>query len=194
MTTFELCLIDDPDQPAAALVARRVSEDAAIVLSVTEPGRPQRFGDTVRLGPVAGPDAAPVTERVAVSVLEDRMPRFESAAVVHTGGYETWRLLAPHPGDKALMRLESQLRERNWAIAVHREPATARVIELWLAAPAATSPVELDALLGAITDHWVHPPAYLELACKAGGDVDQHRNREKVYAGFARRERSVVEW
>lgn len=185
MPSHDLCLIDDPDNPTAPLVARRVAEDLAIVMSVTEPGRPQRFGDHVVLEqPSPGGDRTP-------SVSASGLARFRPVATAHAGGYVTWRLVAPHPGDKHIMRLERQMAARGWAVALQHDASAGRVVELWLAAPEDASPIEIDALLGAVTDDWVHPPAYGELVARSGGNVAVHRHRTETYGRLAAEERAA---
>ena len=41
--------------------------------------------------------------------------------------------------------------------------------------------VELDAVRGAVTDDWTYPPAYPELAARAGGNITEHLRRTDQY-------------
>jgi hypothetical protein len=166
----ELCLIEDPDE-TGVLLARMLGDGTAEVLTVTPSGRRQRFGDRVLLGAARRP-------------LDDGMARYRSTTVLQPGGYRTDCLLAPHPGDRALLRLERQLSERRWGLGVQvvqtvdGEPP---VVHLWLATPAGTDDVELDAVLGATTDDWAHPPAYLDIVARSGGNVALHERRGEQY-------------
>jgi hypothetical protein len=166
----ELCLIEDPDEPGV-LLARYLDDHSAEVLTVTPPGRRQRFGDRVLPGP-------------AHRTAGDGITRHRSATVLQPGGYRTDCLLAPHPGDRALLRLERQLSERHWGLGVQIVQTVELdppVVQLWLATPSGADDIELDALLGATTEHWSFPPAYLDIVARSGGNVALHERREEQY-------------
>ena len=170
MIELELCLIEDPHATDGTLVARRSGDAEAVVVSITAPGQPQRYGERVAL----------------VDRLSGRgLPCYRSGSTIHTGGYEAHRVVVPHPGHKALLRLGRQVEERGWALAVQDEQQEGvALVELWLATPEAQDQaalVEIDALLQALTDRWAHPPAYPDLAARAGGDVAEHERRTRAY-------------
>lgn len=204
MSGLELCLIDDPADPEHLLLARRLDDWSAIVVTVTPPGRRQRFGDRVALGRAepepadrtcsAGAGSAGARTARSQPATEPRaslwrsvstsggITRYQAGRTLEPGGYQTDRLEGPHPGEAALVRLDRQVTARGWALGVRELPSVGRMIELLLATPAWTSAVELDAVLGALTGEWAHRPAYPELAARAGGNEALHLVRRATYA------------
>ncbi|MFN0026182.1 MAG: hypothetical protein ACKV2O_03195 [Acidimicrobiales bacterium] len=173
MIDLELCLVEDPTETDGPLMALSLGGQEALVVSISPPGRRQRYGERL--------------------TLQSRLPDeglacYTAGDTVHTGGYEAHRLLVPHPGQAALLRLQRQIEERGWALAVHGVDAPAGrssgLIELWLATPTGgegASAVELDAMLGAVTHDWTYPPAYPELVVRAGGNITEHLRRTDQY-------------
>ena len=183
VTPSTLCLIPG-EGPQEDLVARLLSDLVGMVVSITDPERAQRYGDTVRL------------LEPACALVDDGDPpvlrRYARSEVVRAGGYRTDRLTVPHPGHRELLRLERVLGERGWGLGIGGifdtwpEACGGRArptLELWLATPATASAIEIDAVLGACTTHWVHPPAYGEVVARSGGNEGLHRARTEAYAG-----------
>ncbi len=170
---LELCLVEDPTETDGPLMALSLGGQEALVVSISPPGHRQRYG-----------------ERLALQsrLPDEGMACYTAGDTLDDGGYEAHRMLVPHPGQAALLRLQRQIEERGWALAVHPVDATSGgssgLIELWLATPMGgegASVVELDAVLGAVTDDWTYPPAYPELAARAGGNITEHLRRTDRY-------------
>jgi hypothetical protein len=187
-----LCLIEDPDDQEI-LLATWFPDRTAVVVTVTSPWRRQRFGDRIApqhpepgdgLGEVAEPGAPAALAYLDGARNARGLRRFRSAALLEAGRYRTDRLVAPHPGVRALLRLERQVAERAWGVTAQPLRTNPDLVELWLATPADQSAVELDALLGAATDHWPFPPAYPQLVERSSGDVQTHYRRTEQYAGW----------
>lgn len=72
VTGLELCLIDDPADPEHLLLARRLDDASAVVVTVTPPGRRQRFGDRVALQGPADEERRAAVQGIEATTLAGR--------------------------------------------------------------------------------------------------------------------------
>ncbi len=187
-----LCLIEDPDEQEV-LLAKWYPDRTAVIVTATGPWRRQRYGDRVAPQlPEPGDGEGATSELDGLSALAyiegsrnaRGLRRFRSASLIEAGRYRTDRLVAPNPGIRALLRLERQFAEREWGVAAHPLAANPDLVEILLATPADQSAVELDALLGAATEHWTFPPAYPHIVERSTGDIALHQDRADRYAAW----------
>jgi hypothetical protein len=109
-------------------------------------------------------------------------------ATLEPGGYRSFTIVGPHPGNRPWATLQRQLDNRGWALWLGDDDAPIAdgaggqvTLRAHLAVPVGTDPVEVDAVLHALTGDWAVPPAWPELAIASGADLARHRSVARAH-------------
>ncbi|GAB1816956.1 tetratricopeptide repeat protein [Herbidospora sp. RD11066] len=116
---------------------------------------------------------------------------FAGVTMLRPGGYTSWFFDGAAPTDEEWAEFDELMAERGWPMWVYSDkgyevthPGTGEQLPGvfgWIAIPPDASAVELDAVLDDVTETWVHPLAWLDLAREVGVEAERHEHIVKEY-------------
>ncbi|WP_283134782.1 tetratricopeptide repeat protein [Rhizohabitans arisaemae] len=179
-------LLPAADGTTREIIAQRTGPATARLLM------PQPTGSDFNAGDVVVVDPQPL-EPMPESEEERQswMVPFAAVTLLQPGGYMSWFFDGAAPDERAWEEFSQVLAERDWPMWVYSDenytvthPGTGERlpgIYGWVAVPPAVTPQEVDALLDDVTERWVHPLAWLDLAKAAEIEVERHERIVKEY-------------
>jgi hypothetical protein len=180
--TTDLLLWVTYDDGSPDELAMRTAAGRATVISVAAPGARQHYGDVVEVDEAGNRPGQVVSRARHVATLEP-------------GGFRSFRIVGAHPGNRPWATLQRQVHNRGWALWLSEDDTPVisgdaasdgdgdgqLTLRALLAVPEGTDPVEVDAVLHALTGDWAAPPAWPELAVASGADVARHRSVARAF-------------
>jgi tetratricopeptide (TPR) repeat protein len=122
---------------------------------------------------------------------ESFVPPFAAVRMLRAGGYTSWFFDGAAPSEHDWSEFNEVLAERGWPMWVYSDenytvthPTSGEDLPGvfgWIAVPPDVRPVEIDALLDDVTERWVHPLAWLDLAREVDVEVERHERIVKEY-------------
>ncbi|MDF5754071.1 tetratricopeptide repeat protein [Spongiactinospora sp. TRM90649] len=179
-------ILPAPDGSQRQVISVRTGPATARLAMPQPPGMDFNAGDTVVFDPqLLEPLPDDPQER------EEFIPPFAAVRMLRPGGYSSWFFDGAAPSEHDWAEFNEVLAERGWPMWVYSDenytvshPTSGERLPGvfgWVAVPPDITPTEVDALLDDVTERWVHPLAWLDLAREVDVEVERHERIVKEY-------------
>ncbi len=160
-------------------LAMRLGPVTARIIEVDRPKGEQRYGDCVVFDAALANDA-PVSDEER----EHWLPAFRYVETLKKGGFVSWDIDGPDPGEEAWQAFRVALEQCGcslWAcsssdyeVTDNETGETLAAVYAFVAAPDTMPPGEIAAMIEDLTASWPHRPSFLALAEAAQIDLARH--------------------